>query len=226
MRVENSDIDILHKTDEKVFSFAGEEVLKMNIDNFRVRSPDRLFDVMVNKALEKQQHEFLRNVYLNLYPSAVKDFKNSKINNFFFAPYEAFLAYTVSMNQNCVLSFYYDDYTFTGGAHGTTTRKSQTYSYKTRRKLSLLDFFKSKAHARSVVINEMVRQARVNLQDNPGIYFDNYEMLIRKNFNPENFFLTPQGIVIYYNQYEIAPYSTGIVEFLIPYSMTDYPPVC
>lgn len=226
MRLENNEVDILHKTIEKDFSFAGEEVLSMTVENFRVRSPNRLFDLLVNRSLDQQQANFLRNVYLELYPNAVKDLKNSKLNNFFFAPYEAFMSYTVAMNQNCALSYYWDTYTFTGGAHGTTLRKSETYNYKNKRKTTLWDLFKSKAYGRRVVVDEIINQADISYQNNPGIYFENYQTLIRKNFNPENFYLTPQGVVVYFNQYEIAPYVTGIVEFLVPYSMVNYPPNC
>jgi len=35
---------------------------------------------------------------------------------------------------------------------------------------------------------------------------------------PENIAYTDDGLVLLYNTYEIAPYSTGIIEFAIPYS--------
>lgn len=225
MKTQN-EIEILNRHEKKDFSFADKHVLKMQIDNFKIKSTDKLFDILVNKSLQRQEGNFLKNVYLNLYPSAVKDLKNSEINNFFFAPYEAFLTYKVSMNENCMLSFYFDNYEFVGGAHGITIRKAQTFNFKKRRQVTLWDFFKNKSEARNILINEILKQAENNMQNNPGVYFENYETLIKKNFNPENFYLTPQGIIIFYNQYEIAPYSTGIVEFLIPYSFADFPPIC
>ena len=39
-----------------------------------------------------------------------------------------------------------------------------------------------------------------------------------EDFHPGNFFLVPDGIIIYYQQYDIAPYAAGIPEFLIPFS--------
>ena len=41
--------------------------------------------------------------------------------------------------------------------------------------------------------------------------------LIREHFNPQSYFLEPRSIVIYYQQYDIAPYATGIPEFRLPY---------
>ena len=51
--------------------------------------------------------------------------------------------------------------------------------------------------------------------------FDDYPELLRSTFQAGNFYLTPEGIVIYYQQYDIAPYSSGITEFLLPFSGTD-----
>ena len=46
--------------------------------------------------------------------------------------------------------------------------------------------------------------------------FEDYPYLLRNNFNQSQFFLRPGQIVIYYQQYEIAPYATGVPEFSFP----------
>ena len=49
------------------------------------------------------------------------------------------------------------------------------------------------------------------------IYFEDYCKLVLDSFNPEQFYLVPRGntydLVIYFQQYDIAPYSTGIPTF-------------
>ena len=49
-----------------------------------------------------------------------------------------------------------------------------------------------------------------------GIYFEDAEMLAVRNFDPKNFYLTKEGVTVFYPLYTIAPYSSGIREFLIP----------
>ena len=49
------------------------------------------------------------------------------------------------------------------------------------------------------------------------MYFDDYFHLVRENFKPNNFYLVDEGIVIYYDLYDIAPYAAGIRTFLIPF---------
>ncbi|MFU2363539.1 MAG: RsiV family protein, partial [Clostridiales bacterium] len=36
-----------------------------------------------------------------------------------------------------------------------------------------------------------------------------------ETINFDSYYLTPKGIVIYFQQYDIAPYSSGLPEFLI-----------
>jgi hypothetical protein len=64
----------------------------------------------------------------------------------------------------------------------------------------------------------LLSQIDSQIKKNPDIYFENYKELIAKTFDRNHFYCTPDGIVIYYQQYDIAPYSSGIREFLIPYS--------
>ncbi|HWQ73960.1 MAG TPA: RsiV family protein, partial [Syntrophomonas sp.] len=46
----------------------------------------------------------------------------------------------------------------------------------------------------------------------------NYEELVEQTFDVNNFYCTPQGVVVYFQQYDIAPYASGIREFLLPYN--------
>jgi hypothetical protein len=57
----------------------------------------------------------------------------------------------------------------------------------------------------------------------PGIYFDDYKKLIVENFNPQSFIITPDSLDFYYQQYDIAPYASGIIVFSIPYEDLGIP---
>lgn len=89
-----------------------------------------------------------------------------------------------------------------------------------------LIFFKGNVNYKKLILDEIIRQAEENQTQNPGIYFEDYKKLILENFNVNSFYLTNNGIEIYFQQYEIAPYVTGIVTFTIPYSMVTNPPSC
>ncbi len=160
---------------------------------------------------------FRRYCERELYSMAVKEYEYSVANGFPVRPFEAEMAYNVTYNQNCALSVYFDRYQYTGGAHGSTTRDSRSWNVRTGRRLTLRQLFPYSLNYREFIIHTINRQIAAQIQAGNNVYFDNYEQLTAENFNPESFFLTPEGLAIYYQQYDIAPYSTGLPVFIIPY---------
>ena len=62
---------------------------------------------------------------------------------------------------------------------------------------------------------DVLKQINEQISKEPDIYFDNTCNLVLDTFNPDSFYLISNGIVIYFQQYDIAPYSSGIREFTI-----------
>ena len=169
----------------------------------------------INKVIKSQVEGFYNYTKTTLFPEAMSEYKYAMENGFPFRPFEAVLNYTITYNRCNYLSMYRDGYEYTGGAHGTTLRQSDTFDTTNGRTFCLSDFFFDCPDYREYIIKQIIKQADKNMRENTYIYFDNYKELIRENFNPKNFYLTNEGIVICFQQYEIAPYSTGIVEFTV-----------
>ncbi|HZK21906.1 MAG TPA: DUF3298 and DUF4163 domain-containing protein [Oscillospiraceae bacterium] len=169
----------------------------------------------INKVIKSQVEGFFNYVKTTLFSQAKEEYDYAMENNFPFRPFEAVLNYTVTYNACNLLSMYRDSYEYTGGAHGSTLRQSNTFDITRGNCLSLSDFFYGNPCHHEYIIKQIIKQADKNMSENPYIYFENYKELIRENFNPKSFYLTNDGIVIYFQQYEIAPYSTGIVEFTV-----------
>ena len=134
--------------------------------------------------------------------------------------------YTATYNENCFLSSYNDDYAYTGGAHGTTFRQSDTWNLENGKLVPLSYFFYGKPNYKADIINEINNQIAKELEVDQGKYFDNYTELVNQYFDPKNYYLSPLGLEIYFPLYSIAPYSTGIATFTIPFSMLTRKPVC
>lgn len=180
----------------------------------------------INNQIRMAVGEYFKYAANILYAQAVNTYKDSLENDFPFHNYEAYMRYTITYNDNCFLSLYADIYEFTGGAHGNTIRTSNTWNLCNGENIELSYFFDPYTDYVHLITQEIIAQAEENLRENPGIYFDNYKDLIIENFNPNSFYLSPNGITIYYQQYDIAPYSTGIVEFTIPYTKIGWFPSC
>jgi len=148
-----------------------------------------------------------------LYNMAVQQYRQSIENNFPFHAYEALMVYKITLIHSCVISLYQDKYQYTGGAHGSTVRSSQTWLTTRGSMLRLRQLYTCPMDYQEYIFNEIIKE----IQKDPSIYFDDYENLVKQTFNPRQFYCTPEGVVIYYQQYDIAPYASGIREFLLPY---------
>lgn len=133
-----------------------------------------------------------------------------------FNSYTLDVDYHLTYNSGCFVSLYTETYTYMGGAHGETKRTSDTWDFKTGRRLNLKDILPLTPNTTDWLMASMTEQVRQRLEETPGAYFDNYEELLRASFNPESFYLRPGVLVIYFQQYDIAPYVTGLPEFYFP----------
>ena len=68
------------------------------------------------------------------------------------------------------------------------------------------------------ILQNINKQIEENIQSGNGQYFDNYCKLVLETFNPQNFYILSDSLfAIYFQQYDIAPYSSGIPVFEINY---------
>ena len=162
----------------------------------------------------------------NLYHDAVRAYLQAVENGYPVMVYEVIAEFTVTYNQNCALSLYTDQYIFTGGAHGSTTRYANTWDLKTGTPIPLGRLVPGFMDGKAYITGEVIRQIRTQMQNGEGDYFEDYEKNAVEEFDPGQFYLTPEGVVVYYQQYAIAPYSSGIPVFLIPYSKRLREPRC
>lgn len=162
----------------------------------------------------------------NLYHDAVRAYLQAVENGYPVMVYEVIAEFTVTYNQNCALSLYTDQYIFTGGAHGSTTWYANTWDLKTGTPIPLGRLVPGFMDGKAYITGEVIRQIRTQMQNGEGDYFEDYEKNAVEEFDPGQFYLTPEGVVVYYQQYAIAPYSSGIPVFLIPYSKRLREPRC
>ena len=167
----------------------------------------------INRLLRQNAlvyQEYCSDVLMNM---AIEQYWEGVEGNYPLRGFEAILTHEITYLSDCIVSFYSDRYEYTGGAHGNTTRVSATYNAKTGRMLDLNSIIVCR-DSKKYLFNEIKEQ----IDKEPSVYFENAGTLIAETFSPNQFYVTPQGMVIYYQHYDIAPYSSGIREFLIPYS--------
>ena len=139
--------------------------------------------------------------------------------------FEAVLDYTVTLNEECTLSLYFDKYEYTGGAHGNTVRTSDTWDVAACAHIRLTALCALPSNCCEYIVSQIIRQIEAQIAEGE-YYFDDYRKNAALYFNTRSFYLVPEGMTVYYQQYELAPYSSGIREFLIPYSPMIFKPDC
>lgn len=228
MPAETGKAQIVMREDRQAFRYGGTVVLTMTL-----RWPQVILrgrpgaQSAVNRRIGAQTAAFRAYAGGELYQRAVQNFRDSVSGEFPFHPYDAVLQYEVTLNACFRLSMFRDRYEYTGGAHGNTLRASDTWDTATGRALPLSSLFRPGTGWRIILFSQMLQQADEQAAQNPGVFFEDYRTLMRQYFNPRSYFLTPDGVSVYYQQYEIAPYSSGIVVFNIPYGdLPLYRPPC
>jgi hypothetical protein len=104
---------------------------------------------------------------------------------------------------------------YTGGAHGMRNKDYYVFSLADKRRLALGDIVPEEAKPALDNLVEAALRKQMEIPDwipltEQGFFEDSVDRL-------EDFFLTPQGLGFQWDPYEIAPYSMGIIEIIIPY---------
>lgn len=190
---------------------------------YKIKYPKFISD-MFKSFLNDLNHIYKVNAihYVNyqiekMYQMAIEEYEHSVANDYPIRVYEAYTDYTITYNQNCVISLYFDKYVYTGGAHGGTERTSDTWDLQAEDELELSALLQIPNY-KDFLIQQIQEQIQQNIKEGNNYYFEDYSSLVEEHFNIQNFYLSDDGIVIYFQQYDIGPYSSGILTFTIPYS--------
>lgn len=130
--------------------------------------------------------------------------------------YETYFDYRVKYNQNGLLSLTFDDYQYTGGAHGMTVRTAHTINLQTGEEYKLKDLFNNDA-AYVPFISNVVR-TEIDERTKEGLLAEIQGTSFSTIRPDQDFFLSDAAVVVYFQQYEYFPYAAGIQEFPVSFS--------
>lgn len=173
------------------------------------------------------------------YPRTEYSVLNGKIKGYVDSLLEEFMEYgeaTVQPDFPYTLNMYYEKYSYqnylsyvfftsmyTGGAHPDNTIYTITYDKEEDKMITISDLAKHKPD----LLNTLSEESRMILKKYPNFqttYFQE-DMLLEgtearlENFR--NFAFSKEGLIIFFEQYQVAPYSDGSFRVVIPYSKTE-----
>lgn len=214
-------IAITKKVLEDQLPCEGENVLAYRIEypefhGDRYELSLALINTFYRNRAQKQEEEARG----NLYDEAQKQYQYSVQQGYPILVYESQATYRVCLRDFCTISLYIDQYQITGGAHGSTIRDSQTWNLQKCWQIPLKDLLHTVGDGQQFLFDQVKKQ----IDQHPGTYFPDAAQLLQDTFDWHRYYCTSGGIVLYYQQYDIAPYASGIPEFPIPYSSQVLPP--
>lgn len=165
---------------------------------------------------QKAQRNY-RYASTRLYQGAVRHYNVSKSQGFPFNNFEFVETIETTYCKKPVISLFYDIYEYTGGAHGNTIRKGNTWDLEKGVIIPLGSLFSKDYDYVPVIIKYIESETRRRQISGMVHYFENLDENIKKYFDPANYYLTDEGLAVFYPLYTIAPYSEGIQVFIIPY---------
>lgn len=207
---------IKNNTIEKQLEYKGEVVL-----TYRITYPEIIYSNYIeeknefnkyNKEKALKQKEFAEGELLK---NAKENYENSIKNGYPTMVFEFISNTEITYNNDWLVSLYTDEYTFEGGAHGSTIRKSQNWDLRKAKQIQLSYFFGDDPYYIIKILIEINKQIAKEIENGTNQYFDNYCELVIENFKLGNYYVVPGYIEIFYQQYDIAPYSSGIPTFRI-----------
>ncbi len=126
---------------------------------------------------------------------------------------------SIAFNDNNILGIqsYLEEYS--GGAHPDHSVAYTNIDTGDGTLISLSDIFMNgyETELNRVAAEQFKKTYRINEKntcEDAGFWLEPGKFAV-----PENFLITPGGLLFLFNPYEIAPYAAGTIEFFVPYAM-------
>ncbi|NLB52771.1 MAG: DUF3298 domain-containing protein [Syntrophomonadaceae bacterium] len=196
----------------------------LNISVEEVKSADDYLEIdadipviegMTNTNLQKSVNQIFKQkveaLKAELYAGAVEQKQNAEEMGFPFNKYQIYTRSGPYFENGKMLSLYVDYYFYSGGAHGLTDRCAYNYDIESGQVLALKDLFVPGYNYKKLIDDAITAE----ISKRPDDFFADEAGFTGIN-EDQNYYLQNETLVIYFNQYEIAPYAAGIQEFRIP----------
>lgn len=158
---------------------------------------------------------FLRYCEQWLLPQAETEYRTALSASAPLPAFRAELGYQITYNQGGLWSLYTQSREMTLPGRTLLTRRGDTWDLATGYPVELAAFFPHgwKKRLLSLAAEEIQRQE----QSGVSRYHDGWRRELRRKFNPQNYYLTEEGLAFFFPMYAIAPAMEGIPVFVVPY---------
>lgn len=158
----------------------------------------------ITRTLGDEIDRYIATINGNVNRDAKEGFRLRKV--------QADVSHNVTFNAGDLLSVTIKEWAYTGGAHPMTYLRAFTFDTRTGDRLALADLFRAGTDYRvrlNAIMADQIAERKI-----PIFTFTPFAG-VKDN---QEFYLTADGLVVYYQLYAYTPYVFGFLEFPIPYS--------
>lgn len=128
-------------------------------------------------------------------------------------PYEFTLRYEVTYDQDGLLSFCTKAMEYTGGAHPNTIMTGKTFDTTLGKELALTDVLKG---TKEEVNKQIIDGFTALIDKNAELYLSDAKENLAKEVDNAGFYLTKDGVVVYFQLYTLQAYAAGFSTCTLP----------
>lgn len=173
--------------------------IKLEIPIF---AEDNVVGVMINEEITSKRQKFMKSWYE--YPMEKDPYEADMV-------YEGSFIVEVTHNAKNIISVYFKEYQFVGGIHGGSAIYAYTYDLKEGKQLALTEVLKMEEEAILKLVNRCINNDIKSSK--VGKYFD--EKVDIKDVENIEFYILDGVAHIVFNEYELGPYSSGIINLIL-----------
>ncbi len=198
-----------------------DDIPVLSVEIFLPRPAERSDRVArrIDRYYQLYVRSYLRYCEQWLFPQAAEAYRTALTNSAPLPQDRAELRYQVTCNTGGILSLYTESKEFCGGKT-ERHRRGDTWDLAVGYPISLSACFPRHANWKKLLLERA--QTEIQKQESAGVarYHDGWRKLLRRNFNPENFYLTEEALSFFYQMYAIAPAAEGVPVFSMPFDET------
>ncbi|MGL4798834.1 MAG: DUF3298 domain-containing protein [Cellulosilyticaceae bacterium] len=167
-----------------------------------------------DKRFERKMNKYFKTRIVDL-QKQLQNERPNKLSNQEKVVYEVISNYHLEDSMGHLLTVELFDYLYTGGAHGFPYQSYKVIDISENQVLTLKALFDEKVDYKHQ-IGELIHQQIEERKKEGQVFYDDLSQVLTMN-EDERFYIRPNGdLVIIFNVYEIAPYASGVVEFVLP----------
>lgn len=130
-------------------------------------------------------------------------------------PYRLSIDYEITVCSATAISVVFRETRHTGESHDSIAQRTYNFSVASNSAFRLSGIFSSGLSGSQKKIYDAILS---EIQANASAYYADYENLVYFFDLEDRWYFSENGLVLYFNPFELASYSAGILQFTIPYS--------